>query len=130
MQSNELTFNQIAVSEFIPNIWGTIDINTYVGPTLTSVYTDDVQVCYKLSVWSLQCKFAKLVTDYVNHLTYGIPQPCKLEDLTAFRYGLQVLNDYNPRDIPALAGGTGTVLYNSIKYSTILKILKTLNNKY
>tara|TARA_R100001463_G_scaffold94490_1_gene149024 strand:+ start:150 stop:527 length:378 start_codon:yes stop_codon:yes gene_type:complete len=125
MQSNELTFNQIAVSEFIPNIWGTIDTGAYSG-----VYTDDVQVCYKLSVWSLQCKFAKLVTDYVNHLTYGIPQPCKLEDLTTFKYGLQVLNDYNPRDIPAVAGEKGTVLYNSITYTTILKILKTLNNKY
>jgi hypothetical protein len=31
MHSNELTFNQIAVSEFIPNIWGTIDINSYAG---------------------------------------------------------------------------------------------------
>ena len=93
MHSNELTFNQIAVSEFIPNIWGTIDINSY------ATYKDDVQVCYKLSVWSLQCKFAKLVNTYVNHLIYGIPQPCNLEELTIFRYGLEVLNDYNPRDI-------------------------------
>ena len=61
---------------------------------------------------------------------YGIPQPCKLEDLITFKYGLQVLNDYNPRDIPAVAGEKGTVLHNSIEYSTILKILKTLNNKY
>ena len=128
MQSNELTFNQIAVSEFIPNIWGTIDTGAY--PASSGVYTDDVQVCYKLSVWSLQCKIAKLVNTYVNHLTYGIPQPCKLENLTIFKYGLEVLNDYNPRDIPTLAGGTGTVLYNSTKYSTILKILQTLNNKY
>jgi len=128
MQSNELTFNQIAVSQFIPNIWGTIDTGAY--PAASGVYTDDVQVCYKLSVWSLQCKFAKLVNTYVNHLTYGIPQPCKLEELTVFKYGLEVLNDYNPRDIPLLAGGAGTVVYNSTKYSTILKILQTLNNKY
>ena len=119
MHSNELTFNQIAVSEFIPNIWGTIDINSY------TTYKDDVQVCYKLSVWSLQCKFAKLVNTYVNHLIYGIPQPCNLEELTIFRYGLEVLNDYNPRDI-----NNDTTTYNDIKYSTILKILKTLNNKY
>ena len=119
MHTNELTFNEIAVSEFIPNIWGTIDIHSY------STYTDDVQVCYKLSVWSLQCEFAKLVNTYVNHLIYGIPQPCELDDLKTFKYGLQVLNNYNPRDI-----NEDTTTYNDIEYSTILKILRILNNKH
>ena len=119
MHSNELTFNEIAVSEFIPNIWGTIDTHSY------STYTDDVQVCYKLSVWSLQCEFAKLVNTYVNHLIYGIPQPCELDDLKTFKYGLQVLNNYNPKDI-----NEDTTTYNDIEYSTILKILRILNNKH
>lgn len=119
MQSNELTFNQLSVSDFVPNIWGSIDINAY------TLYADDEEVCFKLAVWSLQCKFTTQVNSYVNHLIYGIPQPCKLEDLTEFKYGLEVLNNYNPRDIEG-----NTTTYNTITYSTILKILQTLNNKY
>lgn len=118
MHTNELTFNELSASDFIPNDWGHIDISSYTD------YADDEEVCFKLAVWSLQCKFAKLVTDYVNHLSYGISQPCKLKELGSFKYGLEVLNNYDPRDI-----AENTTLHNSLPYGTILKILQKLNNK-
>lgn len=119
MNSNELTFNEIPQSGFLPNDWGQIDITTYTD------YSDDKEVCFKLVVWSLQRKFALLVSDYFVHLELGILKPCSESGLQKYKLGLEVLNRYNPRDIIE-----DTTEYNVITYSTILKIVHVLYNKY
>lgn len=119
MHINELTYNELSASQFVPNNWGHIDISTY------TTYTDDEEVCFKLAVWSLQCKFADLVQEYFYQLEYGTGSECTLDSLLIFKWGLEVLNRYNPRDIV-----DNTTDYNSISYSEILAILQKLNNKY
>jgi hypothetical protein len=119
MHSNELTFNELSASDFIDLEWGHIDISGYAN------YTDDEEVCFKLAVWSLQCKFGKLVNDYFRHLRYGIQSNCTLDSLVDYKRGLEVLNSYDPRDI------TGdTTDHNVIEYSTILKVLQKLHKGY
>lgn len=119
MHTNELTFNELSASDFLPNDWGHIDISGY------SAYTDDEEVCFKLVVWSLQCKFAGLVRNYFSELEYGINHTCTLENLLLYKWGLEVLNNYNPRDISG-----NTTDYNALSYSDILAILQTLHKKY
>ena len=119
MNSNELTFNELSAFDFIPNNWGTIDVSNY------TAYTDDDEVCFKLKVWLLQCKFATLTQTYINHILYGIVSPCSLIELKDFKRGLEVLNDYDPRDI-----ALNTITHNILPYSTILNIMQVLYNKY
>jgi hypothetical protein len=117
MHSNEITYNELSAGDFIPNDWGHIDLSSYTD------YADDEEVCFKLAVWVLQCKFAEKVGTYFNSLGYGLPCNGLLEDLKVFKMGLEVLNRYDPRDI---AGDTTD--YNVTTYSTILKILEKLNH--
>ena len=117
MHTNEITYNELSASDFIDVKWETIDISNY------SNYTDDEEVCFKLAVWSLQCKFGKLVKKYFDGLNYGVTSQCTLEKLLDFKRGLEVLNRYDPRDIE-----DDTTDYNEITYSKILKILEKLSN--
>lgn len=119
MHSNELTFNELSAFDFLPNDWGQIDIAGY------SEYQDDEEVCFKLAVWSLQCKFGTMVMKYVNHLFYGAATQCMLSDALTFKRGLEVLNNYDPRDI-----ALEDTIHNVLPYSTILNILQILHNKY
>jgi len=119
MNTNELTFNELSASDFIPNDWGQIDISAY------TLYADDEEVCFKLVLWSLQNKFANLVKSYFEHLNFGINDQGTFNKLKTYKLGLEVLNRYNPRDIVG-----DTTDYNVITYSTILDILQVLNNKY
>jgi hypothetical protein len=118
MHTNELTYNELSASQFLPNDWGHIDLSGY-------SYLEDEEVCFKLAVWSLQCKFGNLIQEYFYQLEYGTSTACKLDSLLVFKWGLEVLNRYNPRDITM-----DTTDYNVLQYSTILKILQTLHNKY
>lgn len=86
-------------------------------------YTNDKEICFKLTVWSLQCKFSKRVLDYINRISYGIPSDCLLDELIIFRYGLEVLNRYNPKYF----GTTLGTELNTINYNTIVKILSNLS---
>lgn len=88
--------------------------------------TIDKEICFKLSVWNLQCKFSKKVLEYINKLSYGIVSDCLLEDLIEFKYGLEVLNRYNPKLFGTEAGQE----LNSISYETIVKLLNKLSLKY
>lgn len=121
---NELTFNELSAADFLPNDWGSIDVNSYVRAGYTA-YSDDEEVCFKLAVWVLQCKFSTLVKKYIDNLSYGIRKEKELDCLKTFMGGLQVLNNYNPRDILS-----NTTDYNVLSYSTILDILQVLNKKY
>lgn len=121
---NELTFNELSAADFLPNDWGSINIGDYTRPGY-SVYSDDEEVCFKLAVWILQCKFSNLVKKYIDNLSYGIKKEKELDCLKEFMRGLQVLNNYNPRDIL-----NNTTNYNVLSYSTILDILQVLNKKY
>jgi hypothetical protein len=118
MNSNELTFNELSTGEFVPNDWGHIDIFNY-------DYSEDEEVCFKLKVWSLQCKYAELVKCYLGYLSFGYPCGNMLTKMKIFKSGLEVLNRYDARDIDG-----DTTDYNVISYSTILNILNILNNKY
>ena len=51
---------------------------------------------------------------------------CLLEDLIEFKYGLEVLNRYNPKLFGTEAGQE----LNSISYETIVKLLNKLSLKY
>jgi len=79
--------------------------------------------CFKKKVWQLQCSFATKVGTYFNNLSYGIPCTRSLNDLMIMKYGLEVLNNYNPDDIY-----NNTTEYNIITYSEIQNILTQLNN--
>jgi hypothetical protein len=116
--TNEITFNELSASDIL-NEYGYIDISGY------TTYTEDEEVCFKLAVWDLQCKFATLVRQYADHLNYGIHTNSGIDCLKTFKNGLQLLNRYDPRDI---AGDTTD--YNTLTYSTILNILQTLYKKY
>jgi hypothetical protein len=107
----------------------------FVGPSYTTYNstksvpvecTIDKEICFKLSVWNLQCKFSKKVLEYINKLSYGIVSDCLLEDLIEFKYGLEVLNRYNPK----LFGTEPGQELNSISYETIVNILNKLSLKY
>lgn len=113
MNTNELTYNQIINGDIIPNDWCSISNTDY----------SNKEVCFKLTVWSLQCKFSKKVLDYINKLTYGLPTNCILEELIIFKYGLEVLNRYNPKYF----GTTQGEELNAINYITIVKILSNLS---
>ena len=78
--------------------------------------------CFKLKVWQLQCSFAEKVGTYFNNLSYGIPCSRSLNDLMIMKYGLEILNNYNPDDIH-----NNTTDYNNITYSEIQNILTQLN---
>lgn len=88
-----------------------------------SDYTLNKEICFKLTVWSLQCKFSKKVLEYINKLSYGIMADCLLQDLFLFKYGLEVLNRYNPKYF----GTTQGEELNTINYNTIVKILSNLS---
>jgi hypothetical protein len=118
MHTNELTFNELSAGDFIDNLWGQIDISQHEEDP-----RKDEEVCFKLAVWSLQCKFGKLVNKYFQQLHYGVGKTCTFEELLNFKRGLEVLNCYNPRDIE-----NRTTDYNTITYDTILGILRNLNN--
>lgn len=112
MHTNELTFNELSITDFLPNDWGHIDITNN---------TIDDEICFKLIVWSLQCKYSSLLMSHVNNLQYGISNVCDLITLKKFKWGLEILNNYNPRDIE-----NNTTIYNNISYSKILNILQIL----
>ncbi len=118
MHTNELTFNELSASDFLPNDWGHIDLSGY-------SYLEDEEVCFKLAVWSLQCKFAKLTQNYFYQIEFGIDTTCTLNGLIDYKRGLEVLNAYNPRDIE-----NNTLVHNSISYQKILKVLQALHKKY
>lgn len=118
MNSNELTFNELSAADFLPNDWGHIDISGLAN------FSDDEEVCFKLNVWFLQCKYADLVTVYINHIEFGAETECMLNDLVTFKRGLEILNRYNPRDIE-LDG----IEFNTITYDKILDILQILHKK-
>ena len=118
MHTNELTYNELSAGDFIANDWGHIDLSGY-------DYSEDEEVCFKLAVWSMQCKFANLVKNYFSHLSYGIKSECNLNSLLTFKRALEVLNKYNPRDIE-----NNTTDYNVITYSKILDMLQILYKKY
>lgn len=123
MHSNELTYiNELDASDIVPNDWGHIDIYEYDNSGDYSVYSDDPEVCFKISVWQLQCKYSKQVLNYVNGLRFGVDCSELFEKLISFKAGLEVLNRYNPRDIVE-----DTTDYNVVSYSTIRKILNKLN---
>jgi hypothetical protein len=85
--------------------------------TIPNPYVESIN-CYKLAVWSKQCEYSKCVLEYVNNLIFGI-DVCKLEEsLKEQRRVLEILNCYDPRDIP-----NNTVIYNTIPYGTIKKLL-------
>ena len=86
-------------------------------------YTLNKEICFKLTVWSLQCKFSKKVLQYINKLSYGIMADCLLQDLFLFKYGLEVLNRYNPKYFGTTEGED----LNTINYDTIVKILSNLS---
>ena len=119
MHTNELTFNELSASDFIANDWGHIDISGYTD------YTEDEEVCFKLAVWTLQCKFATLVQKYFHEIEYGIDNECTLDHLLKFKWGLEILNKYNPRDITG-----NTTDYNVLTYSDILNIMQNLHKHY
>ena len=81
--------------------------------------------CYKLKVWSLQCKFSTLAEKYMNNMLLGISCPEQLDYLKTFRRSLSLLNRYDTRDVVA-----ETTDYNVILYATIISILETLEKKY
>ncbi len=82
------------------------------------VTTPEEVQCYKLEVWNKQCEYSKCVLEYVNNLIFGV-EVCKLqESLKEQRRVLEILNCYDPRDIP-----NNTVIYNTIPYGTIKKLL-------
>ena len=115
MHTNELTFNELSAGDSISNSWGNIDISGY------ALAREDDEVCFKLTTWSLQCKYAALVQVYINYISFGLATQCMLDNLINFKRGLEVLNRYDPRDI------TGdTVIYNTVTYSEILKIIGKL----
>lgn len=119
----------LAIGE--PNLDGSLkpvdNYTTYNSTTsIPADYTLDKEVCFKLSVWNLQCKFSKKVLEYINKLSYGIVSDCLLEDLLEFKYGLEVLNRYNPKLFGTEAGQE----LNSISYETIVKLLNKLSLKY
>jgi len=118
--SNEITYNDLDAGDITNDFqFNYIDISAY------TAYTTDSEVCFKLKVWDLQCKYSCLVEKYNSHLIYGVATQEMLDKLSIFRHGLIVLNSYNPRDIDA-----DTVLYNAITYTCIQSILQTLYNKY
>jgi hypothetical protein len=85
--------------------------------TIPNPYVESIN-CYKLAVWSKQCEYSKCALEYVNNLIFGI-DVCKLEEsLKEQRRVLEILNCYDPRDIP-----NNTVIYNTIPYGTIKKLL-------
>jgi hypothetical protein len=98
---------------------GQIDISDF-----PDAYKDPA-VCFKLKLWSLQCKFARLVDKYFKESAYSVKPQCSIEELLTFKRGLEVLNAYDPRDIEE-----DTTDYNFISYSEILKILQVLFKKY
>jgi len=113
MNTNELTYNQIIAGDIIPNDWCSISNTDY----------SNKEICFKLTVWSLQCKFSKKVLEYINKLNYGITADCLLQDLLIFKYGLEVLNRYNPKYFGTAQGAE----LNTINYDTIVKILSNLS---
>jgi hypothetical protein len=118
MNTNEITYNELSAGDITPDL-GQINILSYPN------YTDDKEICFKLNVWELQCKYGILAIKYANGLMYGIQCGISLDSLKTFKIGLEVLNRYDPRDIVA-----DTVLHNSITYSTIQKILQKLYKQY
>ena len=118
MNINELTYNQLDPQDFIPVDWCSIDLTKYSGE-----YSADLEVCFKLNIWNLQCQFGKLVNQYINSLSYGIDCGDLLLTLKKFKAGLEVLNSYDPRDILMQ-----TTNYNIIPFTTITKILSKLNS--
>ena len=116
MHINELTFNELLENQVLPHDWGHIDLSEY-------DYSEDEEVCFKLIVWSLQCKFSKLVKNYFKSVSLGIRSKCSLNELIHFKIGLEILNSYNVRDI-----NSNTTEYNTETFIEIKRLIKRLNN--
>jgi hypothetical protein len=114
--NNQITFNEI--SEF--DITNILEFN-YIDTSGLTVPSDDKEVCFKLHVWNLQGKYGVLVQEYSDKLKFGQNDSALLEKLKLFRWGLQVLNRYNPRDIVP-----DTTDYNALSYKTVLKVMQKL----
>ena len=71
---------------------------------------EEVQ-CFKLKIWSLQCKYSKCVLKYVSSLKSGSNTTSELNKLTNFKNILKIANCYNTDDI----------LYNVFLYNNISK---------
>ena len=99
MNYNELTYNELEESELVPHKWCTI----------TKTDTEDEEICFKLKVWALQCKFAKKVLEYIQKLNYGVASQDCLNDLIFTKYMLEVLNSIDVKNLV-----NETIDYNEI----------------
>lgn len=78
-------------------------------------------VCFKRTLWRLQCKYATLCKNYMLAINYGNICTGQKEKLKSFRRFLLVLNRYDVRDI-----NSNTTDYNKIPYDTIKEIVSHL----
>ena len=74
--------------------------------------------CFNKLVWDKQCEFAKKTSKYLNKILFGYIDSCSLDCLKDDRRVLEILNDYDTRDIEG-----DTVLYNTLTYTQIKKLL-------
>lgn len=79
---------------------------------------EPIDNCFELSVWEKQCEFAKCVLKYLQALNFGNANCETLENLKLEKRTLEILNNYDSRDIP-----NDTMDYNNISYSDIKKLL-------
>lgn len=85
-------------------------------PTLT---TNEVnKECFDKLVWDKQCTFGKDVLKFVNEISFGYLKTDAVECLKNEKRALEILNDYDTRDIEG-----DTVLYNTLTYTQIKKLL-------
>ena len=85
-------------------------------PTLTADQKNEE--CFNKLVWDKQCEFAKKTSKYLNKILFGYIDSCSLDCLKDDRRVLEILNDYDTRDIEG-----DTVLYNTLTYTQIKKLL-------
>lgn len=83
------------------------------------------ELCYKLIVWNLQCRYSTLVNNYLLNMQYGGICEGQFERLIMYRRLLKILNRYDVRDIVS-----NTTEYNAITYNEIKEIIEYLQNKY
>lgn len=74
----------------------------------------NLEMCFKISLWDLQCKFASCVNKYILGLQYGLSNCNTLEYLKKYKRLLELLNNYDTQDI-----GTGTKDHNNFYYEEV-----------
>ncbi len=75
--------------------------------------------CFDKLVWAKQCIFGKDVLKFVNEISFGYLKTDAVECLKNEKRALEILNDYDTRDIE-----NDTTDYNVINYTTIKKLLQ------